>query len=96
MTLGEKIQRLRKQRSISQEQLAEQMNITRQAVSKWELGESIPDVENIVRLSTILEVSTDYLLLDSMGNQQTPWDNSQEIYDFDSCIRRFESFQLSS
>ncbi|MCL2421040.1 MAG: helix-turn-helix domain-containing protein [Defluviitaleaceae bacterium] len=64
MTLAEKIQILRKQKGISQEDLAEQMNITRQAVSKWEQGESTPDVENIIRLSEILSVSTDYLLKD--------------------------------
>ena len=73
MTLGEKIQTLRKQRNISQEQLAEHMNVTRQAVSKWELSESVPDVENIVRLSGILDVSTDYLLKDPpVPSVQTP------------------------
>ena len=68
MTLGEKIQALRKQRNISQEQLADQMNVTRQAVSKWEVGESLPDVDNIVRLSEILDVSIDYLLKTSHDN----------------------------
>jgi len=64
MTFGEKIQSLRKQQNISQEQLAEKMNVTRQAVSKWETEESMPDTENIVHLSRILNVSTDYLLKD--------------------------------
>jgi len=70
LTIGEKVQALRKQRNISQEQLAESMNITRQAVSKWELGESTPDVENIIRLSQVLGVSTDYLLVDSIQASQ--------------------------
>lgn len=65
MTFSEKIQALRKQRNISQEQLAESMNVTRQAVSKWETGESLPDIDNIVRLSEILDVSIDYLLKDT-------------------------------
>jgi len=62
MTLGEKIQVLRKQSGMSQEQLAEHITISRQAISRWELNESVPDIENIVQLSRIFGVSTDYLL----------------------------------
>ena len=62
MTLGEKIQGLRKQHSMSQEQLSAELNISRQAISKWETGESIPDVDNIVQLSHIFGVTTDYIL----------------------------------
>jgi len=62
MELREKISALRKQRGMSQEQLAEQMFVSRQSISKWENGESIPDLANIVRLSEIFGVSTDYLL----------------------------------
>ena len=64
MTLSEKISALRKQRGLSQEDLATMMSITRQAVSRWEQGESVPDIDNIVRLSSIFKVSTDYLLKD--------------------------------
>jgi len=64
MTLGEKIQHLRKTKGLSQEQLAAQITVSRQAISKWELGESVPDTDNIVQLSKIFEVSTDYLLTD--------------------------------
>ena len=62
--LGEKILRLRKARGLSQEELAGQLTVSRQAVSKWELGESVPDTENVVQLSKIFCVSTDYLLHD--------------------------------
>ena len=62
MTLGEKIHALRKQSGMSQEQLAERITISRQAISRWELNESVPDVDNIVQLSQIFGVSTDYLL----------------------------------
>lgn len=62
MTFGDKLQYLRKTKGISQEELASQLNISRQAISKWENNSSIPDVENIVKLSNIFEVSTDYLL----------------------------------
>ena len=67
MNLNEKIQNLRKQVGISQEQLAERLNVTRQAISKWETGECLPDIENILQLSDIFGVSVDYLL----KNQQT-------------------------
>ncbi|HCQ91096.1 MULTISPECIES: helix-turn-helix domain-containing protein [unclassified Clostridium] len=68
MTLGEKIQQLRKTRDLSQEQLAEQLNVSRQAVSKWELGESLPDINKIIQLSKIFQVSTDYLLHDEIDS----------------------------
>jgi len=62
MTLGEKIQSLRKQSGMSQEQLAAKLLVTRQAISRWELCESLPDVDNIVQLSEAFNVTTDYLL----------------------------------
>lgn len=64
MTFGEKLQKLRKERGLSQEQLAEQITVSRQALSKWELGTSIPDTENVLQLSKLFGVSTDYLLND--------------------------------
>jgi len=64
MLLGEKIHQLRKSKGLSQEELAGQLTVSRQAISKWELGESIPDTENVMQLSKIFEVSTDYLLND--------------------------------
>jgi transcriptional regulator with XRE-family HTH domain len=68
MKLEEKIFILRKQKGMSQEQLAEKMGVSRQSVSKWELGESAPDLANIVGLSEIFGVSTDYLLKDASIN----------------------------
>jgi len=65
MTLGEKIQILRKQQGMSQEQLAEKMHISRQAISRWELNESMPDVENLIKLSNLFDVTVDYLVKDS-------------------------------
>lgn len=66
MILSEKIALLRKQNGWSQEQLAEQLHISRQSVSKWESGASIPDLDKIIKLSSIFGVSTDYLLKDEM------------------------------
>ena len=60
MTLGEKIQILRKQNGLSQEALAEKLAVTRQTVSKWELNRSMPDLDFIARLSELFHVSADY------------------------------------
>lgn len=62
MILAEKIVALRKQLGWSQEELAEKLSISRQSVSKWELGASIPDLDKILKLSEMFGVSTDYLL----------------------------------
>lgn len=66
MALGEKIQKLRKQRGFSQEALAEKVTVTRQTISKWELGQSTPDLDFIAQLSDIFNVSSDYLIKDEM------------------------------
>ena len=68
MTLGKKIQQLRKAGNLSQEQLAEKLAVSRQAISKWELGESIPDTDKIIQLSKKFQVSTDYLLHDEINS----------------------------
>ncbi len=62
MRLAEKIFNERKRLGLSQEQFAEQMEVSRQAVSKWESGQSMPDLDKLVLMSRIFEVSTDYLL----------------------------------
>ena len=66
MILGDKILQLRKQNGWSQEELAAQLGVSRQSVSKWESGTSIPDLERILKISQIFGVSTDYLLKDEM------------------------------
>ena len=70
--LGEKIHQLRKAKGLSQEQLASQLTISRQAISKWELGEAMPDTDNIVQLSKLFGVSTDYLLDDDIKISSEP------------------------
>ncbi len=64
MTFSEKISALRRQKGWSQEELAEKLMVTRQAVSKWESAQSMPDLDKLVQLSEALGVSTDYLLKD--------------------------------
>ena len=68
MILAEKIAMLRKQNGWSQEELAEQLGISRQSVSKWESGNAIPDLDKIIKMSGIFGVSTDYLLKDEMDS----------------------------
>ena len=67
MTFSEKISALRKQKGWSQEELAEKLMVTRQAVSKWESAQSMPDLDKLVQLSEALGVSTDYLLKDEQS-----------------------------
>lgn len=66
MKFGEKLQKLRKQSGLSQEQLAAQLTVSRQAVSKWELDDTMPDTENVIQLGRIFSVSCDYLLRDEV------------------------------
>ena len=62
MTTGQKIQALRKQRGLTQEQLAQRLGVSRQAVSRWELDESLPETANLLPLGEVLGVSLDILL----------------------------------
>lgn len=66
MTFGEKLQKLRRQAGMSQEELAERLSVSRQAVSRWELEGTLPDAGKIVSLSRIFSVTTDYLLKDEL------------------------------
>ena len=64
MKLSDKILRLRKQNGLSQEELAEKLGVSRQAVSRWEIGSTQPDASNVLQLSKLFGVSADYLLND--------------------------------
>ena len=70
MTLGEKLQKLRKGRGWSQEKLAAEIHVSRQALSKWELGSAVPDTENVLQLARLFDVSTDYLLKDELETDE--------------------------
>ncbi len=62
MFFGETLTTLRKSKGLSQEQLAEELNISRQTISKWELGQSTPDMDYLSKISDFFGVSTDYLI----------------------------------
>ena len=66
MILADKLILLRKRAGWSQEELAQQLDVSRQAVSKWEGAQSIPDIHKILQLSQLFGVSTDYLLRDEL------------------------------
>lgn len=70
MILSEKITEERKKNGWSQEELAEKLSVSRQAVSKWESAQSTPDLQKIIRLAELFEVSTDYLLRDEITSEQ--------------------------
>lgn len=79
MTFGMKLQKLRQESGLSQEKLAEQLNVSRQAISKWELGTAAPDTDNIVRLHKFFQVPLEYLMLEdcddpnpSLGQPEPP------------------------
>ena len=67
MTFGEKLQKLRKEAGMSQEELAARLDVSRQAVSKWERDSGYPETEKIVRMGKLFHVTMDYLL-----NEDTP------------------------
>ena len=62
MNMADRIQYLRKNKGISQEELADKIGVSRQAVSKWESEQSTPDIEKVILLSDFFDVTTDYLL----------------------------------
>ena len=75
MTMAERLQRLRKEHHFSQEQLAEKLQVSRQAVSKWENGQTAPDLNNIIAMSNLYEVTTDYILI---GKERSPKENREK------------------
>lgn len=68
LTFGEKLQQIRKHHDLSQEQLAEKLGISRHTISRWETGQSMPDIDKILLISELFSVSTDYLLKDEIDN----------------------------
>ena len=94
MRLSDKIMELRKKNGWSQEELAEKLGVSRQAVSKWESAGSVPDLQRVIQLAELFEVSTDYLLKDEMvteaavpyiddvsGRAETVYDNAQSVFE---------------
>ena len=72
MEMAERLQKLRRKAGYSQEQTAELLGISRQAVSKWESGQGKPDLDNLVCLAEIYNTSADYILSGIEKNMETP------------------------
>ena len=70
MILAEKIMTLRKRAGWSQEELAAQLGVSRQSVSKWEGAQSVPDMQKVVQMSRLFGVTTDYLLKEELGEPE--------------------------
>ena len=71
MTLGEKLKMLRASRGLSQEQLAAELNVSRQAVSKWECGDAAPDLDKLRAICAYFGVTADYLIWEKAENAPT-------------------------
>lgn len=82
MDLAEKILTLRKSRNWTQDQLAEQLDVSRQTISKWESGQSLPELDKIIALSEVFNVSTDCLLkpskVDNLSLKTEMLENQQQ------------------
>ena len=74
MSMGNKLAEARKKQNLTQEQLAERLGVTRQAVSRWESDAAYPETDKIVRMARLLNVSCDYLLRDDVaeGDAEAP------------------------
>ena len=77
MIFADKLIDLRKKNGWSQEELAEKLNVSRQAVSKWEGAQSVPDMSRIIQLSELFGVSTDYLLKDNLEQTETTQESNE-------------------
>lgn len=79
MEFNNKLYNLRKQRGLSQEEMANRLNVSRQTVSKWEIGDSTPDMEKLVAISELFDVSLDELVLDKKPAQNKETSGKLEI-----------------
>lgn len=66
MTLGDKLSKLRKENNYTQEQLADVLGVSRQAISKWESDTTYPETDKLIRMSELFDCSLDYLLKDKV------------------------------
>ena len=72
MDFNNRLYQLRKQKGLSQEELANRLNVSRQTVSKWEVGDSTPDMEKLVAMSDLFDVSLDKLVMGKEDEPQVP------------------------
>lgn len=94
MGIGTQIQKLRLDNNLTQEELAEKLSVSRQSVSKWELGQSIPELEIVIMLSKLFDITTDELLLNMDERKKKQQLHLGSIYlivtDFEKSIAFYE------
>ena len=95
MDFSEKLLTLRKANNLTQEQLAEKLEVSRQSVSKWESGQATPELEKIVALSAVFDVSTDYLLKSSEIDDLSVKTNMLEKQQQQMLVREQKQRQVS-
>lgn len=91
MNFSDKLKEIRKSEGLSQEQLAEKIGVSRQAITKWETGKGLPDVENMIIIAEIFKTTLDELLKGSVAKQERekPVYTSETVYDID-CEKHFD------
>lgn len=91
MSFAEHLMSLRKQRGWSQEELGSQVGVTRQTVSKWEMGQSTPELEKLIELARLFDMSIDQLVgLEEAGERRDPWEESRRTSRARSCGISYE------
>jgi len=97
LEIGIRIQFHRVRHGFSQEALADKLNVTRQSVSKWELNQALPDLEKVVQLSQLFNLTTDELILNTPPTQRVPgqpilrWGLYLLVKDFPASVRFYEN-----
>ena len=79
MTFGDKLTKLRKQKNLTQEQLADMLGVSRQSVSKWESDTAYPETDKLISLAKLFKCSTDYLLKDECANTAEKYSKKENI-----------------
>lgn len=78
MNFNNRLYQLRKQKGFSQEELANRLNVSRQTISKWELGDSTPDMEKLIALSDLFEVSLDELVKEEVSSVKSDFSSKSD------------------
>ncbi len=91
MNFGERLKQIRANQGLSQEQLAEKIGVSRQAITKWETNRGLPDVENMIILAEIFKITLDELVLQKTNEQEAKIElfESETVYDID-CDKHFD------
>ena len=91
MSLAEKLVALRKQKGLTQMELAERLNVSRQAISRWEVGAAVPNTDNLRVLGDLYGVQVDYLLNDNLEqNHQSPDPEDKNLTNYEETERRIK------